>query len=393
MRRVVITGIGPVCAGQTGKDSFFQSLLQKQTLIEAVPAVFEQNCTLRSRFFVPPPKLDGYEKSMEEVSKIALECSVLAIVDAGLENLAGAGVIIGVGMGSLNTGFTSYHSHVTGEGRFNRLVIPMLMPNAPAAWIAMKYGADKQSCSVNAACSSGTIAIGEAYQKIAGGLLDTVLAGGVDCLTDSHGAIMRGFDSLGALTLSKDGRPRPFSKKRSGFLFNMGAGCALILEEMEHAKARGARIYAEISGYDCNTSAGGIVQLPDDITGLLQLFEMAKGKRIDYFNTHGTGTEQNDRIEGEVIRRLWGDHQPFLNSTKGIIGHSIGASGALEAAVTALSIYHGQVHGNLTEDVMAGINCPEDSRELEIEHALSASYGFGGHNALLMMRKVPFTCV
>ena len=387
MRRVVITGIGPVGAGMTGKDDFFNGLLEKTTCLEPVPPIFEQHSRLRSRYFVPPPKLDGYEKSMEEVSKIALTCTDLALADAGLTGLAGAGVIIGVGMGSLNTGFSSYFSHVTGEGRFNRLVIPMLMPNAPAAWISQKYGADRQCYSVNAACASGTIAIGEAYEKIAGGSLQLVLTGGVDCLSDSHGAIMRGFDSLGALTTAEDGLPRPFSRERSGFLFNMGAGCALILEELEHARHRDARIYGEIVGFACNTCSGGIVQLPEDITPLLPLFDMARGHKIDYFNTHGTGTEQNDRIESDLIRRLWGDDQPFLNSTKGIIGHSIGASGALEAAVTALSVYSGKVHGNLTRRVLEGIDCPQESGELAIEYALSASYGFGGHNALLMLRR------
>lgn len=387
MRRVVITGIGPICAGQTGKEAFFQSLLDQQTLLQAVPPEFETHGKIRSRFFVPPPTLEGYEKSMEAVSKIALACTRLALADAGLDHLAGAGVILGVGMGSLNTGFSSYHAHVTGEGRFNRLVIPMLMPNAPAAWIALKYGADRQCYSVNGACASGTMAIGEAYEAIAGGRLDTVLTGGVDCLQDSHGAIMRGFDSLGALTRAADGLPRPFSRQRSGFLFNMGAGCALVLEELKQARARDAQIYAELTGYACQTCAGSIVQMPDEVEALIPLFDMARAGRIDYFNTHGTGTEQNDRLEAQLIRRLWGDEQPFLNSTKGIIGHSIGASGALEAAVTALSVSRGEVHGNLTAEVMAGIDCPKDSRRLEIECALSASYGFGGHNALLMMRR------
>lgn len=387
MRRVVITGIGPVYADTAGKDEFFRGLLEKKTQVEPVPSAFEQYSKMRSRFFVPPPKLEGYEKSMEAVSKIALECTGLALADAGLQDLSGAGVIMGVGMGSLNTGFTSYFSHVTGEGRFNRLVIPMLMPNAPAAWISLKYGADRQCYSVNAACASGTIAIGEAYEKIAAGTMELVLAGGVDCLLDSHGAIMRGFDSLGALTVSEDGLPRPFSNDRSGFLFNMGAGCTLIMEELEHARKRDARIYGEIAGYAGNTCGSGIIQLPQDITPLLPLFNMAKGHKIDYFNTHGTGTKQNDQMERDLIRRLWGDEQPYLNSTKGIIGHSIGASGALEAAATVLSVYHGKVHGNLTGHVMEGIDCPQESGGLAIEYALSASYGFGGHNALLMLRR------
>lgn len=387
MRRVVITGIGPMWGETAGQEKFFTGLLEKKTLIEPVPSLFEQHSRMRSRFFVPPPRLEGYEKSMEEMSKIALGCTGLALADAGLADLAGAGVIMGVGMGSLNTGFTSYYSHVSGEGRFNRLVIPMLMPNAPAAWISLKYGADRQCYSVNAACASGTVAIGEAYEKIAAGTMDLVLAGGVDCLSDSHGAIMRGFDSLGALTVSADGLSRPFSRQRSGFLFNMGAGCALILEELSHARKRDARIYGELVGYAGNTCSGGIVQMPEDITPMLPLFEMARGHRIDYFNTHGTGTEQNDRMERDLICRLWGDDQPFLNSTKGLIGHSIGASGALEAAATVLSIYHGQVHGNLTGDVIEGLDCPGESGALAIDYALSASYGFGGHNALLMLRR------
>lgn len=387
MRRVVITGIGPVCAGQSGKKVFFDSLLEKKTLLSPIPEHFEQYYTYHSRHFVPAPDISHAAKNMEGISCLALDSTKLALEDAGLSDLSGAGVILGVGMSSLGTGFTSYQAHSTNQGRYNRLVIPMLMPNAPAAWISLKYGADQFSYTVNAACASGTVAVGEAYRKIASGECSRILTGGVDYLVDPYGAVLRGFDSLRALTVSADGLPRPFSKHRSGFLFNMGAGCALILEELSAARRRGAEIYAEIAGYCCRTSAENIVQMPRTIQSIKQLFDIAKGEPVDYFNVHGTGTPQNDALERDLIADLWGSEQPFISSTKGIIGHSIGASGALEAACTALSIKHGIVHGNLTQDVIDGIDCPQDSRALKVRSALSASYGFGGHNALLLLRR------
>lgn len=387
MRRVVITGLGPIVADRFGEEVFFDSLLEKRCPAQPIPPEFEQHYTYKTRFYVPPPELPTRDRNIEEMSQIALACTALALEDAGIATLENSGVLLGVGMGSLSTGFTSYRAHAAGEGRFNRLVIPMLMPNAPAAWVALKYGADLFAHSVNAACSSGTVAVGEAYQKIARGECERILTGGVDCLTDPHGAILRGFDSLRALTTAEDGLPRPFSCGRSGFLFNMGAGCALVLEELSVARRRGAEIYAEITGYTCRTAAASIVQMPGTHKPLLPLFDIVGGRKVDYFNAHGTGTEQNDRLERDLIRELWGDAQPFISSTKGILGHSIGASGALEAAVAALAIRRGAVHGNLTADVLEGLDCPLDSRELAVETALSASYGFGGHNALLMLER------
>lgn len=387
MRRVVITGIGPICAQSFGKGAFFSSLLEKTILPTAVPAHFEENYTYKTRFFIPPPKLEGYPKSAEKAAQLAIACTKLALEDAGLLNLQGCGVILGVGMGSLSTSFTSYQAHAGGEGRFNRLIFPMAMPNAAAAWLGLEFGADNFGYTINAACASGTMAIGEGYQKILSGQCSCVLAGGVECLEDPKGAVLRGFDSLAALTTAKDGLPRPFSKNRSGFLFNMGAGCALALEDLESAKKRGATIYAEVTGYKTTLSAASIVQMPADYRALLPLFDIAKGQKIDYFNTHGTGTELNDHLECDLIKDIWGENQPFINSTKGIIGHSIAASGALEAACTALSIHRQVVHGNCTQDVMDGLDVPLDSRALELEHALSASYGFGDHNALLKLSR------
>jgi 3-oxoacyl-[acyl-carrier-protein] synthase II len=390
MRRVVITGIGPLCAGKRGAVDFFRALLEKETLLAPVPPEYERHYRFKSRFFVPAPEFAELDRSFDVFLQIALECAALALRDAGLDDLRGGGVVLGVGMGGLNTALPSYVAHAHGKGRFNRLVIPLSMPNSPVAWIGIRHGADQEGFTVNAACASGTVAVGEAFRKIRDGRLDLVLSGGVECLLDPCGAMMRGFDMLQVLTQSADGLPRPFSRTRSGFLFNMGAGCALILEERERALRRGARIYAEILDYAACTAGGGIVAPPGDLTPLLAMFRIAKGIRIDYFNAHGTGTEQSDRMERDIIRRIWnerGERQPFVSATKGIVGHSLGASGALEAAVTALSIYRGQAHGNLSEAVMEGICCPPDSADLAIEHALSVSYGFGGHNALLLLKR------
>ena len=390
MQRVVITGIGLLCAGKRGAADFFRALLEKETLLSPIPPEYERHYRFKSRFFVPAPSFSEPDKSLDVFIQIALECAAQALGDAGLEDLQGGGVVLGVGMGGLNAALPSYVAHAHGMGRFNRLVIPLSMPNSPVAWIGIRHGADQEGLTVNAACASGTIAVGEAFRKIRDGQLDLVLSGGVECLFDPCGAMMRGFDALHVLTRSSDGLPRPFSRTRSGFLFNMGAGCALILEERERALRRGARIYAEILDYAACTASGGIVALPEDLTPLLAMFRIARGIRIDYFNAHGAGTEQSDRVERDIIRRIWderGERAPYISATKGIIGHSLGASGALEAAATALSIYHGQAHGNLTEAVMEGISCPLDSADLAIEHALSASYGFGGHNALLLLKK------
>ena len=386
MRRVVITGLAPVCVNGIGKDEFWKNLLDKKIFLKEVPPEYEKNYRFKSRFFVPKPELQHKDlnKTMEEMSKIAVVAARLAVEDAGIKDLEHAGIILGVGASSLKTGFESYTAHVGGEGRYNRLVIPMLMPNSAAGWISILLGIKGPCYTVNASCASGASAIGEAFLSIKNGRLDVALTGGAECLDDGYGAVMRGFDALTALTTSSDGLPMPFSQKRSGFLFNMGAGCILVLEELERAKQRGANIYAEIVDYAANSDAYSIVQMPGDGSSVIKLFNMVKGVKIDYFNAHGTGTIQNDEIEAKIIKEVWGNNQPLINSTKGIIGHSIGASSAIEAVVAALSIKTGIVHGNVTLDVIDNLNLPQDSVEADIKYALSASYGFGGHNTLLM---------
>lgn len=412
-RRVVITGIGPATALGIGKKDFSDNIFAMNTCIREIPESYEENYRFKSRYFVPKPQVSltdlGLPKSlegmMEEVAKLFVLCTKLALDDAGLqvrpgekywqvEGLANCPAIIGLGMSSLQTAFDSYTAHIDGQSpglpRFNRMVIPMLMTNSPAAWISILFGLKGCSYTLNASCASGTYAVGEAYRAIAQGQADTIITGGVEALAERRGAVMRGFDMLAALTKAKDGRPQPFSEQRSGFLFNEGAGCALILEELNQARSRGADIYAEIIGFAGSSDCYSIVQMePQGLSIRSLLAKVCQGIRIDYLNAHGTGTAANDAIEAKVIREFFGEQssQPYINATKGILGHSIGASGALEAAVTALSIKESRVHGNLTAEPLANLNLPLKTISAPIQHALSASYGFGGHNGLLLMKR------
>jgi 3-oxoacyl-[acyl-carrier-protein] synthase II len=422
-RRVVITGLGPATAIGIGKKDFSAGIYGLKTCIAEIPKSYEQNYTFKSRYFVPKPEFDlsdlGIHKSvegmMEEASKLSVLCTKLALEDAGfdikhaenymkVEELVDCPIILGIGMSSLQTALESFAAHIAGidgqcrhpnhpQPRVNRMVIPMLMTNSPAAWISIIFGLKGYSYTLNTACASGSYALGEAYRNILAGRSDVILTGGVEALAEKHGAMMRGFDMLSTLTRAKDGMPRPFSQQRSGFLFNEGAGCIIVLEELERARKRGARIYAEIVGYESCSDAYSIVQMDpsgDSITSLFQT--ITEGVKVDYLNAHGTATIANDEIEAKVIQRIFGvkSSQPYINSTKGILGHSIGASGALEVAVTALSIKESIIHGNLTSDPMDNLNLPLETLETPIDYALSASYGFGGHNALIMLKRYDY---
>lgn len=419
-RRVVITGLGPATAIGTGKDAFSAGIFGMKTCITEIPAGYEQNYTFKSRYFVPKPDFAmsdlgihrSVELMMEESSKLAVLCAKLALEDAGfrvinadkymqIQGLEDCPIILGIGMSSLQTGLESFAVHIAGNNghscdskqnkpRVNRMVIPMLMTNSPAAWISILYGLHGFSYTLNAACASGSCALGEAYRNISAGRCDVILTGGIEALTEKHGAMMRGFDMLSALTQAKDGRPLPFSLERSGFLFNEGAGCVLVVEELERARQRGARIYAEIVGYESSSDAYSIVQMDpsgDSLTGLFR--KITEGIKVDYLNAHGTATIANDEIEAKVIQRIFGGkaNQPYINSTKGLLGHSIGASGALEAAVAALSIEGSKIHGNLTAEPIDNLNLPLETIEKPIDYALSSSCGFGGHNALLLFKR------
>ena len=395
--RVVITGLGPVTVAGTGKDAFWAALLEKQLVVEPIPGKMREAYEYKTRYFVPAPALDwawvtpSLRLQCSPVTLMMMQASMLAVEDAGLDTLpADAAVIAGLGMGDLAQVYAGYDAHVNNT-RLKRMSIPMIMPNAAAAQVSIHFGLHGECFTVNAACASSTVAIGEAYRRIASGQATAALAGGSESLGDPYGLSLRGFDMLGALTQSADGAPMPFDENRSGFLMNMGAACTLVLEEYNRAVDRGARIYAEIVGYQSSCDGHHIVQMAPDgqvIQGMLH--KLCGGQTVDYVNAHGTGTQPNDEIEAKILCELFGSQaaQPLVNSTKGILGHSIGASGALEAAATALTLSTGVVHPNLLKNPMPGLCLPTEPVHANPQTALSASYGFGGHNAALLFRKV-----
>jgi 3-oxoacyl-[acyl-carrier-protein] synthase II len=318
-----------------------------------------------------------------------------------IDGLDGPSAIIGTGLSGMQTALESYLAHcvppailqsVFPERRFafNRMVVPKTMTNSPAAWASICFGLSGACTTLNASCASGTYAIGEAFRRVRDGYDAVVLTGGVESLREDFGFIMRGFDALGVLTQSPDGCPRPFGKKRSGFLFAEGGACLLVLEELERARERGASIYAEILDFRANSDASNIMQMDPEAKQVIRLLgELSAGRKIDYLNTHGTGTVANDAIEARAIQTVFGDRarQPLLDSTKGLLGHTLGASGAIEAAVTALALARGGIHGNRTEDPLEDLNLPLGRLEAPLEHAISVSYGFGGHNGALLFKR------
>jgi 3-oxoacyl-[acyl-carrier-protein] synthase II len=420
--RVVITGIGPVTSIGCGKDIFLQNLLEKKCRIKPVPEKFEKYYHFKSTFYSPLPDITltdhgidtGYEKILHYKDKLAILAAKLALEDAGFtlckkqENkisvtgLKECSIILGTGISAVSTACDSYVSHLangnTGDlhsaektFRFHRMVVPMTMANSSAAWISILFHLTGPAYTVNASCASANYAIGESFRKIKFGRDKVILTGGVEYLKDDYGYAMRGFDLLGTLTRSGDGLPRPFSKNRSGFLFSEGGACVLVLEEYHHALQRNADIYAEIIDFQSNSDAHSIVLIEPDGKQIRKLVKkVIKNHKIDYINTHGTATETNDLIEAQLIREFFGNKetQPLINSTKGILGHTIGASAALEAAVTAMAIRYSRIHGNLTSDPIDNLNLNDQSMEKTVKYALSFSFGFGGHNSCLLLKGI-----
>jgi 3-oxoacyl-[acyl-carrier-protein] synthase II len=414
-RRVLITGLGPVTSLGMGKTEFWNRLVNgDKPQLSIVP---QNTYCAKSQFYVPFPTLNladygipSYYDFLQPEDKLAIIGAKLALEDAGfaltttnktfgVAGEAGFATLIGTGFTGFETAFHSYLAHLgidyfsRASGKkvsFNRMVIPLSMNNSPAAWISILYGLRGESFVSSASCASGTYSIGQAYRLIADGYQEVVITGGVENLQDDSFIIHRGFDVLGALTKSPTGDPQPFSKNRSGFLFAEGGGCILVLEEMQHAQNRNAPVYAEIMNYCSNSDAHNIVHMQPEGRQILSLFQnLLKGMKIDYLNAHGTATITNDEIEAAVIQDYFGvaAKQPIINSSKAVLGHTIGGSGAIEAAITALSLKSGVIHPHLVENPLDNLILAGETIETPLGAAASVSYGFGGHNAGLLMVK------
>ena len=371
--RAVVTGIAPVAAIGVGREEFFRNLYLKNYNVKKADDDFLCAYNSRSKWYVPYPRkifteYSGYVKKLKgraPCNAIAATLAAeLAAEDAGLPYPGiDASVVMGVGVLNTTEMLTASES-VIGNKIFFPLTITQIIPNSAAAWISISMGLHGPANTVSTACASGTTAVGQAYRLIKDGYCKAVFAGGTECLIDDRALTFRGFDSIGALTGAEDGRPCPFGKNRSGFLFSEGGACVLLLEELETALERSAHIYAEIVDYSECSDAYHIVMMPEDPVQIKSRMDRIFAEYdIGYYNAHGTATPMNDKTEAAILKEVSDKYgrRPVINSTKGITGHNLGASGAIEAAVCAYALKNGTIHGNLMDEPdenMAGLDIP-----------------------------------
>jgi 3-oxoacyl-[acyl-carrier-protein] synthase II len=280
--------------------------------------------------------------------------------------------------------------------RFNPFEVSMVMPNAPSAAVGIKFTLTGPNVTYSVACASGTVAIGNAYRAVRDGRVEIAVSGGCEYFGDEHGHIFRSFDVSGTLVrdcADPETANRPFDAKRSGFLFSQGGAAVLVLEELEHAQRRGATIVAEVIGFAETFDAYSMMRLAlggEQIELMLRaaLADAGVGAHdVDYINAHGTGTKNNDETETEVIGRVFGK-SVLVNSTKSLLGHTIGSSGAFEALVTALSLRDQTTHVCKNLDTpLRDLNFVRAAGQFDLRVGLSQSFAFGGHNAAVVLRR------
>lgn len=355
--------------------------------------------------FSPEKRLDKKEaKRMDRFTQFAVTAALEAIDDAGTKfediDTFRAGVIAGVGIGGLNLTNQEHSKYLEkGPDRISVFFIPMMIGNMAAGTISMKTGFKGANFCTTTACASSTHAIGEAFRKIKDGYLDVCIAGGAEACVSEFA--LGGFNNMKALTRSDDLTrcSIPFDKERNGFVLGEGSGM-LVLEELEHAKARDAKIYAEIAGYGATGDAYHMTSPSPTgeaaAAGMRLAYEEAglKPEDIDYINAHGTSTGLNDKYETTAIKLALGEEaarKVAINSTKSMTGHLLGAAGSVEAIVTALSCHEDFIHatvGYKVPDPECDLDyCVEGNRNTTVNAALTNSLGFGGHNATLCLKK------
>lgn len=341
-------------------------------------------------------------RRMEQFCQFAVAAAGQAIADAGLtmeqEDPYMVGCSVGSGIGSLQTMEREYDRlKEKGPGRVGPMLVPLMISNMAAGNVSIAYGLKGKSLNVVTACATGTHSIGEAYRTIQYGDADVMVAGGTESSITPIG--IAGFSALTALSFSEDPQRAsiPFDKDRNGFV--MGEGSAVVvLEELEHAKRRGAKIYAELIGYGCSSDAYHITSPAEDGSGAAtaMLNALKDGgvapEELTYINAHGTSTHHNDLFETRAIKLAFGEHAYDLkiNSTKSMVGHLLGAAGAVEFVTCVKEIQEGYIHRTVglreTEEEL-DLNYCRDSYEEEVPYALTNSLGFGGHNASLLLKK------
>jgi len=404
----VITGLGVVSSIGLGKDAFWRALLAGQSGIKRIRSfdaslyasqIAGEISDFPTEDFFPC----GASARLSRASQLALVASQMALEDARLDRkncqTDRVGTVIGTALGGTDVYENQLRRLIETNNprRVHPLSVPLIMANAPAAEIAIRYGLKGPNTTISNACSSGSHAIGYGLDLIRSGRVDAMLAGGTEaCIVPG---VFAGFNSLRALSL-RNNEPeqasRPFDRTRDGFTIGEGAG-VMILETLESAKQRDARIYAEVAGYAATCEACHIVHPEATGTEQARVMYLAlkdagiPADQVDYINTHGTSTVLNDLTETNAIKTLFGPHayRISLNSTKSMIGHTIGAAGAVEAVVCALTLHHKVLHPTINYE-NPDPDCdldytPNHAREKDVHVALSNSFGFGSNNACLVM--------
>ena len=410
-RRVVITGVGPVTPIGTGKENFWNNLIAGKSGIDIITRFDTTDVDVKIagevKDFDYAEYMDKKEgKRMDRVTHFAVAAAKLAVEDAKLDlasiNQVRAGVCVGSGIGGIETFVEQTTKYVEkGPSKISPFFIPMEIPNMPAGQISIALGFKGPNTAIVTACATGTNCIGDAFRTIQYGDADIMIAGGTEAAISP--VAVAGFANMKALSTNNEHPEKascPFDKKREGFVMGEGAG-VIVLEELEHAKARGAHIYAEICGYGMTADAYHItapdpsgempaacMQAAVDDAGL-------KPEAGDYINAHGTSTHRNDLNETLAAKKVFGEHayKMAISSNKSMLGHLLGAAGGVEAIATVLTIENGVIPPTINyedPDLEEGLDLdyvPNVARKANVDVAISNSFGFGGHNATILFKK------
>ena len=407
---VVITGIGMVTCLGSDKETFWNSILQGQSGIRKITQFDSSDlpCQIAGEIpdFDPSQYMPAKEaRRISRSSQIGLTAAIKAMDDATLpqDNAEPerVGVYFGTAIGGWDRGMEGvYALREKGLSKVNPFVLPSTLANMPAFHVAKYFGAHGPNITISTACATGTQTVGEAAQAIRNGWADVIIAGATDALITDY--IIGGFSAMRAIPTSFNDSPeqasRPFDEKREGFVYSEGSAC-LILESLDHAKHRGAMIYAEVAGYASSSDAFHIAAPDPGGEGAVRAMNLAiqnagiHPEEIDYINAHGTSTPANDATETAAIKKLFGDHayQIPISSTKSMVGHAMGASGAIEAIACALTLHNSAIHPTInyeTPDPELDLDyVPNESRQVQVNTILSNSFGLGGQNACLVLKR------
>jgi 3-oxoacyl-[acyl-carrier-protein] synthase II len=409
-RRVVVTGLGVVTPLGHDLETFWKHLISSQCGIDKItnfdPAAFDTKIAGEVRNFDPAPAFPSPKevRRTDRYSQFGVHAAWSALKDSGLdldrENCDEIGCILGSGIGGLETTAAQIKIlHERGPGRLSPFMIPMLISNMASGLVSMYFNLRGPNFATCSACATANHAIGEAWRTIKMGEAQVMFAGGAEAAVVPIG--IGGFCAMKAMSTRNDDpqhASRPFDKDRDGFVMGEGAG-VIVLEELEHAKKRGARIYCELAGYGNTADAHHLTAPSPGGEGAARCMKMALRNGglnltdISYINAHGTSTPQGDIAETQAVKTVFGEHAKRLavSSTKGATGHMLGAAGAVEMTVCALAIHHGVVPPTINlqnPDPECDLDyVPNTAREMKVNAIINNSFGFGGHNASIAAKK------